>query len=458
MQRVRTASLQAGQVFAEGLFLCSGQLLLPSGTVLTEAHLDLMRRSGATQAIFAGALDDVGPGTGLPRGGGRHSPGGASSGGDAETAGPLGFIPPGEGDEAETPTHLELLRRGAQLAQILEDQMASMGLRVAPDDDPATAPAEPSAPADRPGWPDPAGLAEVRRAAVESLRHLLARIEAGVPVAADEFRPLLDGLGHRLERHPRRFTQLALLVKGRDNYLPDHAYSTAVMAMAMAGNLRWSPDDIRGVGLAGMLADVGMLLVPHRIRVGGCELTARDRARVHKHPLATLGLLETVTDLPPRVGLAAWQHHERENGSGYPRGTRRDAICDYARVLAVADSFAAAMSPRSYRKTKLPYIAMEETLRLASMTQLWTPACRALLGAAGLFPVGSQVKLSSGQRAWVVGSNPQVANRPLVQPLGDADQPAGDLVDLSQVPKEFLMVVQACSPKAESAGMCIPAA
>ena len=144
----------------------------------------------------------------------------------------------------------------------------------------------------------------------------------------------------------------------------------------------------------------------------------------------------------PIIQLAALQHHERENGSGYPRGTRKDATCDYARVLAVADSFAATTEPRHYRKPKLPYIAMEEIIRSTSAMTFWKPAVRALLGAAGLFPVGSFVKLSTGKNAHIIASNPQQLDRPTIQPLGPDGQPQGPAIDLAIVPKADLAVVR----------------
>src|SRR5690606_28994567 len=162
--------------------------------------------------------------------------------------------------------------------------------------------------------------------------------------------------------------------------------------------------------------DLGMLLVPERIRTGAQQLTEIDRGRVQRHPVFTLAMLEMVEGVPLIVRVASYQHHERENGSGYPRGARREQGCAYARVLAVADSFAAATEPRSYRKPKLPYIAMEETLRSTATMVFWKPASRALVQAAGLFPVGSYVKLSDSSNAHVIAANAKALDRPTVQP------------------------------------------
>ena len=461
MQRVRINKLKPGEVFAESLFLASGQKLLNSGTVLTQRHLDVMYRHGDLEVILAESLQELeAEGIVSPCDGRKLTVGQRAKAGVVSRAGQV-VLEPGEEieehhldaveaggaylgrssaaeDEArERAAHRERLLLADELAEALVARTDKLPLRVAP-----AGHSDWIVPGDPSQWPGVPQLAEQRAQAVQVLRQLFARIEAGVPVAVSDFMPLLDELLDKLSKFPTRFTQLALLIKGRDDYLPDHAYTTAVLAMSIAANLKWDRDDVRQVGLAAMVFDLGMLLVPHRIRIGACELTDIDRGRVQKHPMGTLAMLECTQHIPDIVKLAALQHHERENGSGYPRGKRKDLICDYARVLGVADAFAATMSPRHYRKQKLPYVAMEETLRQASTMVLWPPACRALVQSAGLFPVGSYVKLSSGQRAHVIGSNSQSVDRPLIQPLDDQGQPIGTTIDLSEIPKQTLAVVR----------------
>jgi HD-GYP domain-containing protein (c-di-GMP phosphodiesterase class II) len=168
-----------------------------------------------------------------------------------------------------------------------------------------------------------------------------------------------------------------------------------------------------------------------RVRATEKKIGDVDRSRIQQHPLFSLAMMQSIETVPTMVQLAAMQHHERENGSGYTRGARKDAICDYARVIAVADTFAATTEPRHYRKPKLPYIAMEELLRAASGMVYWTPAVRALIQAAGLFPVGSYVRLCDRRHAHVIAANPDQIDRPVIQPLDDEGNPDGRTIDLS---------------------------
>lgn len=455
MQRVRINTLKPGQAFPKSVFLPSGQKLLGPWVPLTDRHLELMRRQGETEVLFAedvAELEKAGlfqsvDSTRLAVGQRATEPLMARSGQwvleEDEEVEPhhLDALAAGGGAfKATTGSAADARRKRLDIADILAEQLEcgthAMPLRVTPLGQAAWVRAD-----DAGGWPSLDGLNRERTMAVDMIRKLYARVEAGLPMSAEDFYALVDDLLDKLANHPSRFTQLALLVHRNDDHLPDHAYTVAVLATAIAARLHWSRQDARLLGLAALLADVGMLLVPHRIRVGSSELTDLDRARVQKHPIYALAMLQHVEGLPAVVKLAALQHHERENGNGYPRARRKDQICDLARVLAVADCFAAATSHRTFRKKKLPYAAMEETLRAAAAMVYWAPACRALIHAAGLFPVGSYVKLSTGNLAHVVGSNPAAVDRPLVRILDDEDNP-GVMIDLSLVPKSELAVVR----------------
>ena len=463
MKRTRIHDLQVGQTVNTCLFSASGQKLLNAGVELTERHLQALRRCGDTEVLEAASLDEL-----LEAGvvdrfdssalkvGQKATQGVVSKTGqvlleagdeieehhlDAIAAGGAAFAVKGESDASpQTPAadpRRERILMADAIVDGLESHIKELDLHVQP-----VGPPKWIVPGDRSDWPDPATLAERRGAAVQTLRKAYARIEAGLTVPIVEFEALANQLIGYLAKHPRRFTQLALLVPRREDYLPDHAYTATVLAMAMAAQLHWPLEHVRRIGTAGLIYDLGMLLVPERIRTGACELTEVDRGRVQRHPVFSLSMMQAIETVEPLVQVAALQHHERENGSGYPKGIRRDQVSDYARVLAVADSFAAITEPRHYRQEKLPYIAMEETVRSAGSMSLWKPAVRALVQVAGLFPVGSYVRLSDGRDAHIIASNPDQLDRPEVQPLDDRGQPAGDPIDLAPIPKKTLAIAR----------------
>jgi HD-GYP domain-containing protein (c-di-GMP phosphodiesterase class II) len=464
MERIRIRELQTGKVYPKPLFSSSGQMLLNAGTALTDAHLKTIQRFGELEVFLADSvadLKDVGLVEAIDA---SKLKVGATAAEGVLTGNGRVLV---EAGEAIEPHHLDALKQtvGAfvskqkqeqrrermlasdALVEQLEKEIPGLKMHVTPEP-PNTALAW-LKPAPAHEWLEPAKLTQWRGAKVESLKQCYARVEAGVPVLLGELTPIVDALADKLIAHPTRFTQLALLCPRNDDYLPDHAFTVTVLAMAAATQLKWPLAAVKDVGLAGLVYDLGMLLVPERIRAGTEKLADVDRARVQRHPIFSLSMIQGIQTIPPIIQLAALQHHERENGTGYPRGRRRDNVCDYARVLAVADSFAAATQHRTYRKPKLPYIAMEETLRSTTNMALWKPAVRALLEAAGLFPVGSYVKLSNGKNAHVLASNPKQLDRPTIQPLDESGKPTGEAVDLATKKPGELSVVR---PLATSTG------
>jgi HD-GYP domain-containing protein (c-di-GMP phosphodiesterase class II) len=455
METLRISNLVPGQMLEQSLFSQSGQKLVPAGTKLTQRHIDAMMRSGALKIIAAASAEELHQAGLLEKVDGKSLTVGEKS--RHNVLSNTGQVVLEAGEEIES-HHIDALNAGgdvfasnAKLSQQRREQVAladakadellqalsSMSLRV-------TSQAkvdwlDPKADHD---WPSPADLSEFRLYHVHLLGQLYARIEAGIPVDVDEFDSIINPLMEKIKQSPQRFAQLALLCPRKENYLPDHCFTVTVLAIAMAAQLKWSEDYTKLLAQSGLLYDLGMLMVPERIRAGACELTDIDRARVQRHPVFSLAMMDNIDGVHPMCEIAALMHHERENGAGYPYGRRKDAICDMARVIAVADTYAATTEPRHYRKEKLPYVAMEETLNSTTALAFWKPAVRALLQAAGLFPVGSYVRLTSGDNAHVLAANPEMLDRPLIQPLNRDGKPEGPPINLAEVHKGVLSIAR----------------
>jgi len=461
MEKIRIRQIRPGQSFDQPLFSRSGQKLLPANTPVTERQVHALRRHSDIEVYAAESLEELleaGLVESVDRS--RLAVGQRSSQGVMSAEGQM-LVAPGEeveqhhvdaadaagevylGGERED-AKLEAQRRMAladAAAEELEQRLPNLPLRVRADHE-----AKWIRPADPRRWPEPNELARQRNGEVRRLRQLIASVEAGQSAHASEFYSLADGLLDRLASHPRRFTQLALLCPRREDYLPDHAYTAAALAMAVAAQVGWSAEAVREIGVAGLIYDLGMLMIPRRIRVGMHTLSDADRHCVRRHPIFSVAMLQSITGLPEPIKLAALQHHERENGAGYPWGRGQSYLCDYARLLGVVDTFAATAEPRGYRDAKLPYVAMEETVKAASSGMLWPPAIRGLIRAAGLYPVGSYVELTTGDTARILAANPEHYDRPLLQPVDRAGNLKDQPIDLGTVARHELAVVRAVAP------------
>ena len=141
---------------------------------------------------------------------------------------------------------------------------------------------------------------------------------------------------------------IASTVEMRDLYTAGHQRRVAVLAAAMARELGLPPDQVDGVYLSGVIHDVGKITVPAEILSKPGRLSPLERQFVEEHAQAGYDILKGI-DFPWPIAETVRQHHERLDGSGYPRRLAGEAIAPAARILAVADVVESMMSHRPYR-------------------------------------------------------------------------------------------------------------
>ena len=144
---------------------------------------------------------------------------------------------------------------------------------------------------------------------------------------------------------------IASTVEARDPYTAGHQRRVAQLASSIGREMGLAEDQIRGILIAGLIHDVGKIHVPAEILTKPGELTPLEMQLVRVHAQAGYDIIKGI-EFPWPVAQAVLQHHERPDGSGYPKGLVADAIIVEARVLAVADVVETIMSHRPYRPAK----------------------------------------------------------------------------------------------------------
>jgi PAS domain S-box-containing protein len=164
-------------------------------------------------------------------------------------------------------------------------------------------------------------------------------------------RPDASGLGHVsvVELLSQLLWLFSRLIDAKHAYTVGHSQRVAFYALRIASAL--GPDQFNPWDLlwAGLLHDVGKVGVPRRLLEKPGALAADERAQVEKHAQDTIDLISSISDLEPLAYPAA-AHHERYDGSGYPRGTAGEAIPLLGRILCLADAYDAMTSDRAYRR------------------------------------------------------------------------------------------------------------
>jgi PAS domain S-box-containing protein/putative nucleotidyltransferase with HDIG domain len=148
------------------------------------------------------------------------------------------------------------------------------------------------------------------------------------------------------------------MTEARDPYTSGHQRRVANLARSIAKEMELSQDSIEAVRTAGVIHDIGKISVPAEILSKPSKLSEPELGLIRSHPTTAYNILKDIV-FPWPIAEIIYQHHERMDGSGYPRGLKGDAILVEARILAVADVVEAMASHRPYR----PSLGVEAALQ-----------------------------------------------------------------------------------------------
>lgn len=204
------------------------------------------------------------------------------------------------------------------------------------------------------------------------------------------------------------------------NFLVRHTMRTTVLAIVIALQLKMPLSKMVELGVTSVLHEIGMLRLPPSIYMTDRRLTPGERGQILKHPLLGYQIVKDL-NFPLPVQLGILEHHEKENGTGYPRKLGSDKISINAKIISVACSYEAITASRLYKDEKTEFEAMVEILK-NNEKQYDDTVIRALLYSVSLFPIGAYVYLSNKKVAVVVDTNPDNPKYPIVQSLTEKDE------------------------------------
>ena len=152
---------------------------------------------------------------------------------------------------------------------------------------------------------------------------------------------------------------MAMMAESRDPYTAGHQQRVARYAVMIAGSMALSPDRIESIRIAGLLHDIGKIRISTALLNRPGQLFTAEWDLIKMHPEVGYTILKDIP-FPWPIAEIVYQHHERINGGGYPRGLTGGEILLEARVLAVADALEAIISHRPYRPARNIAVAMQE--------------------------------------------------------------------------------------------------
>ena len=197
------------------------------------------------------------------------------------------------------------------------------------------------------------------------------------------------------------------------NFIVSHSMRSTVTAIVIGLQLRMPLTKLIELGVTCILHEIGQIRLPPQLYMTGKRLSAPERAKLATHPIIGFNIVKE-NDFPLAVQLGVLEHHERENGTGYPRKLTGNKISLYAKIIAVACSFEAITAPRMFKEARSTYDAMIEVLKNEGK-QFDDTVIKALLYSLSLFPIGAYVYLQNGKIAQVTDVNPTDPRNPVVQ-------------------------------------------
>lgn len=214
------------------------------------------------------------------------------------------------------------------------------------------------------------------------------------------------------------------VLKISDEYTFKHSVDVASIAMVIAKQMGMPEEQVREIGMAGILHDLGKSQIPPEILNKPGRLTDEEFHIMKQHSLYGYNMLKDKDDIPREILMGVLQHHEKINGKGYPLGLTDRQIFKYARILSVADIYDALVTERPYKAGFSPRDAVE--MIMAMTAELDVSVINSFLDSVLLYPVGSLVQLSNGDTGKVVENNHGQPMRPKVVGLK-----AGKVYDLA---------------------------
>jgi len=223
-----------------------------------------------------------------------------------------------------------------------------------------------------------------------------------------------------IKEHKRYILRVNATIEAENrNFLIIHTMRTTVLCLAIALQLHLNLTKMIELGVTSILHEIGMLRLPPQLYMTSKKLSVREKAQISKHTLLGYTIIKDL-NFGLSVQLGVLEHHEKENGTGYPRRLTGDKISSNAKIIAVACTYEAISSPRSYKDEKSTFDALLELIQNKEHAYDGS-VIKALLYTVSLYPIGTFVYLSNRKVAEVIDTNPDNPKTPVVQLLTEKE-------------------------------------
>jgi HD-GYP domain-containing protein (c-di-GMP phosphodiesterase class II) len=212
--------------------------------------------------------------------------------------------------------------------------------------------------------------------------------------------------------------QLTVDYEQESDYYLSSPINVLIYGLKIAQRMEYETSKLIEFGLAALLHDIGMFRIPDNILYKTGILSGDEIDLIKGHPEFAVEMLAPFAAKYPKMIKAIYEHQERANGQGYPRGRRGDEICDFAQIIGICDSYEAMTHHRPHKKPQLQADSIKELI--GSRANLFEPRItKMFLDEVSIYPIGSYVRLNNRTIGRVVATNKTNPMKPVVHLIFD---------------------------------------
>src|SRR3989339_1357973 len=286
--------------------------------------------------------------------------------------------------------------------------------------------------------PDMERSKELYAKALKLARELLKKAQAKEPIGFKEIKSLSDEFVNYLVLGDKTLLNLFYDNYDPQEYLPHHMVNVMIMSISVGLGLRCNRSTVDELSLGAFLNDIGISEYL-KLALQPRQLSAGEYNQIKDHISASVMILSSIKELPEAVIQAIKETHERMDGKGYPKGIKGEELSEYARIIAIADTYEAAIHSRVYRRS--PHEVIKEMLSSASGS-FDGRVLKAFINLIGIYPAGSYVELNSAEIAKVISSNDNFPLRPMVHIIFDSNRKRLNEPRLINLAKQFNLYIK----------------
>jgi len=258
---------------------------------------------------------------------------------------------------------------------------------------------------------------KARVEAVASAKQVMDQVKLGRKVDASQAKKIANTLVDELSRNHGMLVNFVDM-RTRADYLFNHSVSVCILATMTGISLGFDELRLRDLGVGALLHDVGKLMVPQEIVGKTDRLSLSELEEIRKHAEYGFDILRKNPDVSLMSAHCAYQHHERYDGSGYPRQLAGGGIHQFAHIVALADVYDALTSDVTYRKAVPVYEALAIITKAAG-TYFDPELVEHFVANIAPYPIGSVVRLSNNHIGVVVDISHECKTKPVVRVIAD---------------------------------------